>query len=349
MKSFILSVAVVGFALCPVLGVRCYGAEPATTQVPWKAHVVRQLNGAAAAFRIPAKLKILTEPWNRVVAMPWMVYMPEKDRLMMLVAVDNPHQAAVLFSDDRGTTWSKPRYLHVDAQGKSDIGFSGRLAYLGNGKLVAVTETGRLLSGDYGKTWRVAPDLLPSLPDGKEGRLYGGPNLGDRAPVTGKVARLVGNGFSVEKGVGQGYVKAQNVLGWMYGQGLGVPVDHEEAIRWLRKAAKQGSVVARAALGTYRLKPLLDKALPIKWYREFAEQGNAAAQHRLGIMYCDGRGTSKDSVRGYAWLSIAASNGHVGSRKKKETLAKKMTKEQIAEGQKMSRELFKKIAPLPKK
>jgi uncharacterized protein len=156
------------------------------------------------------------------------------------------------------------------------------------------------------------------------------------------------------KSADQGYVKAQNVLGWMYGQGLGVPVDHEEAIRWLRKAEKQGSVVARVALGTYRLKPLLDKALPdkpmpIKFYREFAEQGNAAAQHRLGIMYCDGRGTSKDSVRGYAWLSIAASNGHVSSRKKKETLAKKMTKEQIAEAQKMSRELLKKIAPLPKK
>jgi len=206
MESSILSVAVVGFALLPVLGVRCYGAEPATTQAPWKAHVVGQLNGAAPAIRIPAKLKILTEPWNRVVAMPWMVYMPEKDRLLMLVAVDNPHQAAVLFSDDRGATWSKPRYLHVDAQGKSDIGFSGRLAYLGNGNVVAVTETGRLLSGDYGKTWRVAPDLLPSLPDGKEGRLYGGPNLGDRAPVTGKVTRLVGNGFGVEEGVGQGYI-----------------------------------------------------------------------------------------------------------------------------------------------
>ena len=54
-------------------------------------------------------------------------------------------------------------------------------------------------------------------------------------------------------------------------------------------------------------------------------------------------------MRGYAWLSIAASNGHVGSRKKKEALAKKMTKEQIAEAQKMSRELFKKIEERKKK
>jgi len=149
------------------------------------------------------------------------------------------------------------------------------------------------------------------------------------------------------KSADQGYVKAQNVLGWTYGQGLGVPVDHEESIKWLRKAAKQGSTPARAALVAYRVKPLFDKALPgprgVKWYRDFAEQGDAGAQHALGIMYGDGLGASRDPVRGYAWLSIAASNGHVGARRKKQVLAEKMTKEQVARARKMSGELLKQI------
>ena len=180
------------------------------------------------------------------------------------------------------------------------------------------------------------------------------------------------------KSADQGYVKAQNVLGWVYGQGLGVPSDHEEAVKWLRKAADQGSVPARVALGTYRFKSLLDKTLgqpmgiaqtqyklgtayadgrgvakdpkeAVKWLLKSAEKGYPAAQHRLGDMHCAGQGTPRDTVRGYAWFSVAARNGYLGSGEKREALAKKMTKEQIAQAQEMSRGLVKEIAPLPKK
>src|SRR5260221_13035603 len=75
----------------------------------WKMHDVRQLFGKAGTVRLPAKLQIVTERWNRVVAVPYIVYMAEKDRLLMLVSCDYPHHPEVLFSEDRGATWSDPK------------------------------------------------------------------------------------------------------------------------------------------------------------------------------------------------------------------------------------------------
>ena len=37
----------------------------------WKAHEVRQINGWASAIRLPAKVQIVTESWNRVAAVPY--------------------------------------------------------------------------------------------------------------------------------------------------------------------------------------------------------------------------------------------------------------------------------------
>ena len=45
----------------------------------WKTQAVRQLNGRAAELKLAAKHQILTESWNRVVAVSHLVYMPEKD------------------------------------------------------------------------------------------------------------------------------------------------------------------------------------------------------------------------------------------------------------------------------
>ena len=122
----------------------------------WKPHSVRQLNGAAAAIELPAKLQIVTESWNRVVAVPYLAYMPENDRLLMLVSCDYPHQAMVLSSDDHGKTWTEPRYLHTDAAGNSDAAMSVGLTYLGKGKLMANSGATRWVSNDYGTTWAAA-------------------------------------------------------------------------------------------------------------------------------------------------------------------------------------------------
>ena len=46
------------------------------------------------------------------------------------------------------------------------------------------------------------------------------------------------------------------------------------------------------------------------WYRRAAEQGYAAAQFSLGVAHYNGDGVPQDPVLGYAWASVAASNGH---------------------------------------
>ena len=72
---------------------------PALGRAEWQQHEIQQLNGQAARFQLPAQFQIVTERWNRVVAVPYIVNMPEKDRLLMLVGCDYPHRAFVLTSD----------------------------------------------------------------------------------------------------------------------------------------------------------------------------------------------------------------------------------------------------------
>ncbi len=44
----------------------------------WQSHEVRQLAGKTGGVRLPARFQIVTESWNRVVAVPYLVNMPEK-------------------------------------------------------------------------------------------------------------------------------------------------------------------------------------------------------------------------------------------------------------------------------
>ena len=137
----------------------------------------------------------------------------------------------------------------------------------------------------------------------------------------------------------QGDVEAQDRLGLMYKRGMGVPEDYAEAA---------------------------------KWYRKAAEQGDASAQSSLGSMYVFGEGVPQDFVQGYKWkiLSIAQNDEpcpdtsdspgsgiqdaiaymcermratraliRQGNRELLRILRKKkMTREQVAEAQRLARE-----------
>ncbi len=47
----------------------------------------------------------------------------------------------------------------------------------------------------------------------------------------------------------QGNADAQTNLGTMYARGLGVPLAHDEAVKWLGRAAEQGQALAQMKLG----------------------------------------------------------------------------------------------------
>ena len=103
----------------------------------------------------------------------------------------------------------------------------------------------------------------------------------------------------------QGYADAQTALGIMYRNGDGVPQDYVEAVAW---------------------------------YRLAAEQGHAGAQNNLGAMYYNGEGVPQDHVQAHMWLSLAASRGHDKARNNRDAVAEEMTREQIAEAQRLARE-----------
>ena len=177
----------------------CLSASRADAADAWKPHTVRQMN-AAGEIRLPAKRQIVTERWNRVVAVPYLVYATEKDRLLMLVACDYPHRPMLMTSDDRGATWTEPRPL-LDEKGKPGKGVHTGLAYLGRGELTAAGGDGgnrRWFSHDYGATWETAP--LEPLPSGRPWFVWD-PPLVERDKATGDVTRLWETGYSMNEQV----------------------------------------------------------------------------------------------------------------------------------------------------
>jgi TPR repeat protein len=62
----------------------------------------------------------------------------------------------------------------------------------------------------------------------------------------------------------------------------------------------------------------------------------------MGLCYAEGKGVPKDDVTAYMWLNLASAQGYPLAMPEKSDLTKRMTREQIAEGQKMSREWLEK-------
>ena len=119
--------------------------------------------------------------------------------------------------------------------------------------------------------------------------------------------------------------------------------DYKEAVKWYRLAADQGYARAQDRLGLMYFDGEVvpqDHAEAAKWYRLAADQGFAQAQNNLGIMYANGNGAPQDDVEAYKWWNLAAARGHETAKTNKEIIEKNMTRQQIAEGQRLSREWF---------
>ena len=71
---------------------------------------------------------------------------------------------------------------------------------------------------------------------------------------------------------------------------------------------------------------------------EAAEQGEATGQYNLGQCYMYGRGVTKDYVAALMWANLAAVSGEEYAKKLGKLLERKMTAEQIAEAQRLSRD-----------
>ena len=140
----------------------------------------------------------------------------------------------------------------------------------------------------------------------------------------------------------QGDAESQVNLGAMYQLGWRVPQNYTEALKWYLKAAEQGRAIAQNNLGVIYREGYgvpQNSAVAVKWFRKAAEQGLAAAQHSLGTAYENGLGVPQDFVEAYKWFNLAAASGHKESVKFRENILRRMTPEQIAEGQKRTAEV----------
>jgi S1-C subfamily serine protease len=75
----------------------------------------------------------------------------------------------------------------------------------------------------------------------------------------------------------------------------------------------------------------------VKWYRKAAEQNDAPAQYLLGRSYAEGQGVPKDYVEAYRWCLLASAKGYEDAKSVVSWLEDRMTREQIAEGQRLAR------------
>jgi TPR repeat protein len=110
-----------------------------------------------------------------------------------------------------------------------------------------------------------------------------------------------------------GDAAAQCWLGWVYGNGNGVPRDDAEAVKWYRKAAEQGNTVAQNNLGAMYHNGNgvpQDDVEAVKWYRKAAEQGYTIAQNNLGAMYHNGNGVPQDDAEAVKWYRKATEQGN---------------------------------------
>lgn len=148
-----------------------------------------------------------------------------------------------------------------------------------------------------------------------------------------------------QKAAEQGDANAQYNLGLMYNRGEGVPKDAAKEVEWYQKAAEQGHAQAQFILGVmYNIGRGVPKnaTKAVEWIQKAAAQGLDGAQFSLGEHYYEGDGVSKDWVRAYAWYNLASAQGDYPLyfseqyREHRDSLEKKLTPVQRAEGQRLS-------------
>ncbi len=132
------------------------------------------------------------------------------------------------------------------------------------------------------------------------------PPLPNRNPVQiSKVLELLRAKVpKFKENAAKGDPKAQFNLGVFYTQGVVVPLDFREGF---------------------------------KWYLMSAQQGFAVGQFNTGIAYAIGQGVEKDRVQSYKWWNLAASQGFDGAAAARDSIAKYLTRPQIADAQRMCR------------
>jgi len=132
-----------------------------------------------------------------------------------------------------------------------------------------------------------------------------------------------------------GDAQAQNNVGAIFQDGLGVDRNYNEAMKWYRMAANSGNIQAEknlgdtyiaitvpakcrdpdtgeVSLGCFWLRKPNDpnEVEALKWYLRAGEKGHAGAMTNLGWMYALGYGVKTNCITAGQWLKKAATAGN---------------------------------------
>jgi len=130
-----------------------------------------------------------------------------------------------------------------------------------------------------------------------------------------------------KKAAADGDTAAMRKLGDIYTSGLGAIRNYEEAFKWYESAAMGGDVLSARKLGELYLK---------------GQGGDPTAQFNLGEMYMKGNGLPRDYVLSYKWFNLSNAGGFRAAAAKLDKLEAKMTPEEVARAQRITREFKKK-------
>ena len=117
--------------------------------------------------------------------------------------------------------------------------------------------------------------------------------------------------------------------------------DYATALREWQPLAEQGDPSAQFRLGSLYENGdgvSRDFAKARQWYEKAAAQGEAKAQLYLGLLSAFGQGGPLDLVQAHMWYSLAAGNGNAHAPGYRDDLARQMTPAQIAEAQQRVRQ-----------
>ena len=129
-----------------------------------------------------------------------------------------------------------------------------------------------------------------------------------------------------------GYVLAQNKLGFLYSEGQLVPRDLSTAMHYYNLAAENGFAVSQYNLAEmYRTGVVTEKndRIAFQWYLKSAMQAYPAAMYRVAEGYHHGNGIKPDRARAFAWYQLTARTGFPVPMQVHEEITREITPEDL--------------------
>ena len=115
-----------------------------------------------------------------------------------------------------------------------------------------------------------------------------------------------------------GNVGAEHMLARLFSEGIGVPRDSAEALKWTKKAAEGGIALAQYNLAEMYLNgevATADDSAMYQWYVKSAKGGVVMSYYRMGQLTEQGRGVAKDAAEAKFLYGVAAAELDVFAQK----------------------------------